>query len=383
MLDEEWSMFLSETKSASVKKESINIESIKKESEKSDFDISSVTPLYISTKTKIAYLNKHIDLNSIFWKLRIVPYSYPSEGIIKKQMKFNSLTKETFEVFNRNVAGETGSPIVQQVIANISSDCGRIKFKDVRKVSVGFCSKDALNKSNTKSAFYNCFVIILRLRLQSTSFKEYHVKVFNTGKMEIPGIQKEDEFQEVLKSISNVLQEYDPAVEIENHTDTILINSNFKTGFFINRDNLYELLQKEYHLQCVYDPCSYPGIQCKFYYYQDREIQTGIQKNEDIKGKGYGYKKKDPNTITPTPVVIKNKMLNRKNSTFSEVSIMLFRTGSILIVGMCSEDILSKIYDFLKTLMQKEYWRIRQTNAESYNTPSSKKKTKKIIVNML
>ena len=84
MLDEEWSMFLNET--PSFKSEPVLASSF--------FDISSViTPLYISTKTKIAYLKKHIDLNSIFWKLKIVPYSNPSEGIIKKQMKFNSISK--------------------------------------------------------------------------------------------------------------------------------------------------------------------------------------------------------------------------------------------------------------------------------------------------
>lgn len=369
MLDEEWSMFLNET--PSFKSEPVVASSF--------FDISSViTPLYISTKTKIAYLKKHIDLNSIFWKLKIIPYSNPSVGIIKKQMKFNSISKESFEVFNESIRNEKGYPIVQQVIANISSDSGRIKFKDVRKVSVGFCSKDALNKTNTKSAFYNCFVVILRLRCASqTTFKEYHVKVFNTGKMEIPGIQKEEEFQQVLKSILSVLQEYDHDLELESHSDTILINSNFKTGFFINRDNLYDLLQKEYHLQCVYDPCSYPGIQCKFYYYLDRgEVQTGVQKHEDIKGKGYGYKKKDSNAV----VVVKNKMLNRKQSNFSEVSIMIFRTGSILIVGMCSEEILYTIYDFLKGIMQAEYHRIKQTNIEYPILQSAKKKTKKSLI---
>lgn len=379
MLDEEWSMFLNETTLSSNKSSLSLSPSSLTPNQCSDFDMSSVTPLYISTKTKIAYLNKHIDLVSIFWKLKIIPYSQPSEGLIKKQMKFNSLSKEAFEIFNESIRNEKGVPVVQQIIANISSDCGRIKFKDVRKVSVGFCSKDALNKSNTKSAFYNCFVIILRLSVQPSTFKEYHVKVFNTGKMEIPGIQKEEEFQQVLKSILKVLRQYDSEVEIENQTDTILINSNFKTGFYINRDNLYELLQKEYHLQCVYDPCSYPGIQCKFYYYQDREVQTGIQKNEDIKGKGYGYKKKDLNATT---TIIKNKMLTRKNAKFSEVSIMLFRTGSILIVGMCSEDILYTIYEFLKVIMQKEYHRIRQTNVEYSLVTTSKKKNKKYIITM-
>ena len=37
--------------------------------------------IYISTKTKIAYLSNKIDLANIFWKIVIVnPYHIPKEG---------------------------------------------------------------------------------------------------------------------------------------------------------------------------------------------------------------------------------------------------------------------------------------------------------------
>ena len=31
--------------------------------------------LYISTKTKIVYLNRNIDLDKLFWKIKIIPYA--------------------------------------------------------------------------------------------------------------------------------------------------------------------------------------------------------------------------------------------------------------------------------------------------------------------
>ena len=40
--------------------------------------------IYISTKTKISYLNTEVDLNSIFWKLPIINYHIPKEDILKK-----------------------------------------------------------------------------------------------------------------------------------------------------------------------------------------------------------------------------------------------------------------------------------------------------------
>ena len=53
--------------------------------------------LYISTKTKIAYLSHPIDLFKVFWEIMIVPYSKPEEGVIKKQMKFNFLNEESVQ----------------------------------------------------------------------------------------------------------------------------------------------------------------------------------------------------------------------------------------------------------------------------------------------
>ena len=50
------------------------------------------TPLYVSTKSKMAYLNTPIDLN-IFWCIPIIPYSTPKTGVIKKQIKINSKKK--------------------------------------------------------------------------------------------------------------------------------------------------------------------------------------------------------------------------------------------------------------------------------------------------
>ena len=39
-----------------------------------------------------------------------------------------------------------------------------------------------------------------------TSYREYHVKVFNTGKLEIPGIQNEKVFELILDEVIQTLQ---------------------------------------------------------------------------------------------------------------------------------------------------------------------------------
>ena len=50
----------------------------------------------------------------------------------------------------------------------------------------------------------------------------------------------------------------------------------------------------------------------------------------------------------------------QKYNNITEVSFMIFRTGSVLIVGMCDEHILHDIYYFLKALLKTEFKSICQ-----------------------
>jgi hypothetical protein len=319
--------------------------------------------IYISTKTKIAYLNQPIELNKIFWEIPIISYALPDTGIIKKQMKCNSLQYSEYE-FIQNKLTETREKynenvyIEEHIITNINNPEGRIKYKDIRKISIGISKKDIVSyRCKKKSAFYNCFVLILRMKV-SKNFKEFHVKVFNTGKLEIPGVQSEDTFKIILSLIINILQPFvaNTLFYKENSAETVLINSNFNCGFFINRETLYDILRNKYNIQSIYDPCSYPGIQCKFYYNHDLGVQKGCQISEE------------------------NKLLYKN---ISQISFMIFRTGSVLIVGKCDEDILMIVYNFLKEILYNEYEVICQKsypNASSSlsNTLKIKDKKKKI-----
>ena len=302
-------------------------------------DFTSEAPkssnIYISTKTKIAYLNTPIDLKEIFWQIPVIPYAKPCNGVIKKQMKFNSTTNEELLFIQEKLKSETY--FEEYIITHIDNPTGRIKFKDTRKVSIGVSKKDLMSyRCKKKSAFYNCFVLIARMKIQDI-FKEFHIKVFNTGKLEIPGVQSETTFEMILSEILTILQPYvkETLGYKEDTTETVLINSNFNCGFFINRESLYDILQFKYNIQSIYDPCSYPGIQCKFYYNPDTEIQNGSQISEE------------------------NKQLYKN---IKEVSFMIFRTGSVLIVGRCDENVLMIIYEFLKIILNNEYKTICQKN---------------------
>jgi TATA-box binding protein (TBP) (component of TFIID and TFIIIB) len=291
-------------------------------------DVPKASELYISTKTKIVYLNQPINLNEIFWNINIINFDNHIEGIIKKQIKLISTNQEELENINKKL--QQYDFYTEYIITHIDkTQSDSSIYKDVRKISIGISQKDILSyRCKQKSAFYNCFVMILRLYDDNNNtFKEMHIKIFNTGKIEIPGVQDDEIFEKtckyILKILNNISNENKYYIH-DDKTEIILINSNFHCGFCINRQKLFDIMRRNYNLNASYDPCSYPGIQCKY-------------------------------------------KINSNN-----ISFMIFRTGSILIVGKCEDDIIRQTYEFIKKMLYTEFNNIK----ENYHQPIIKSKDK-------
>ena len=63
-----------------------------------------------------------------------------------------------------------------------------------------------------------------------------------------------------------------------------------------------------------------------------------------------------------------------KNKKYTEISFMIFRTGSCLIIGNCQENVLMRIYGFIRNILETEYTRIAMDN----EVPALKGKVKKV-----
>lgn len=322
--------------------------------------------LYISTKTKVLFLNQKIDIHTIFWNIPVIEYWTPNNGVVKKQMKIVSKTPEEYEEYKKRLENE--KHYVENIIKQIDNqNARRNKFKDERKLSVGISKKDIMNcRGKVKNAFYNCFAIILRFKYES-AFREIHVKVFNTGKLEIPGILNNNLLVIVKVMVLELLQpQLETPIEfIESDADdNVLINSNFNCGFYINREKLHNILRGDkYRIETAYDPCSYPGVKCKYYFNNDIGFDSNLQTGQVLKEDNMKLSELDVNT------------------RYTEVSFMIFRTGSCLIVGNCSERILKFIFEFIKKVLMTEYNQIQVASDEA-STKVKKTKLRKRTVQM-
>lgn len=335
-----------------------------------DGDTEDVEPddaceeLYISTKTKVVFLNQEIDIHTIFWNIPVIDYWQPKDGVVKKQIKIVSHSQEELDGYReklKNIPYYT-----ENIIKEINNPNARkIKFKDERKITIGVSKKDIMNcRGKVKNAFYNCFAVIFRFQYEGI-FREIHVKVFNTGKMEIPGVINVALLDIVKRKILELIQPFceKPIHFIENEGfDNVLINSNFNCGFYINREVLHHILTQKYGIETSYDPCSYPGVKCKFYFNNegefDEETQNGVIHAID-------------RTMKMSELI--------DNKKYTEVSFMIFRTGSCLIVGNCSEQILMFIFQFIKKILLNEYLTIRAEKDEKSLKHKKIKMRKKTI----
>lgn len=355
-LDNDWEAFLSDTWDGNLSYHS----DINSNKEHYDNQPKECSPLHISTQTKIAYLNQTIDIHKLFLELYITPYYKYEEGIIKKMIKYTTYSKKNKATYENKLKHEY-CPLIETIVEYDTPTRKSQPYKCIQKLSAGLTYKNIykFKLNNERRAFYNCIALILRLNIEGV-FKEYHVKVFNTGKMELPGIKETKEVYYLLNMLIQFLKIHIPSIHYDKNTlYNVLINSNFNCGYCIDRQKITQRLKEEYNIISMYDPCQYPGVQCKFYYNHMNTIQNGVcMCNNQCNKKGSGYGK----------------------NQCKEISFMIFRTGSILIVGNCNEDELKEIYEFLVNLFKNEYDNICLPYVEhkKKNTYQYRKEKKKI-----
>lgn len=360
-VDQEWQAFACGNNTVSIAKDETPI-TVK------NVDIPKVSPLHLCTKTIIAYINfeKRIDLEYIFWKIPIQAYYKPEEGIIKKQIQVTCKTQEHLESVKEEYESITTRKN-SHVIMHVEKKDKLCSFKHVQKIDIGTSKIDVLStrkKKMKRKAFYNCFTMVFRVyNKEIQEFKEIHVKLFNTGKLEIPGITQDSVLFHTLDLLISYIQPYvNQSIHYSKNIENVLINMKFNTGFNIKREVMYEIMRNKYNIIASYESTGYPGVKCKFYYNKYKEIQDGRCNCESL---------------------CEKSKAKHDDSKCKEISFMVFRTGNILILGHSNIDIFYEIYDFLKRILQEEFSHIHDHHRS--NIPEKKIKgsirKKTVLVN--
>jgi hypothetical protein len=200
-IDDEWNLFISNEHDENIEESNTP--------EKNIIDVPPIIrpeceELYISTTTKVLFLNQPINIADVFWKLPIIDYGTAANGIVKKQMKIVCNSEDEYNEYKERLVSIPY--YTENIVKQLNNPTARrIKYKDERKITIGMSKKDIMNcRGKVKNAFYNCFAIILRFKFED-KFREIHIKLFNTGKIELPGVPTDDLLNCVLGKIDVML----------------------------------------------------------------------------------------------------------------------------------------------------------------------------------
>jgi hypothetical protein len=456
-VDNEWNQFLlqfsglntssgsggfsSETSSSSIMKPTSLNENSNSKPTASECDIpaenyirNECEALYISTQTKIFYLNvQSLNVDHIFWNLPIIEYGVPKMGIIKKQMRMIFKTPEEYELYATRI--KSIPYYTEKIIKQINNPSARkIKFKDERKLTVGISRKDIMNcHGKEKKAFINCFAMIMRINSKPNEFHEVHVKVFNTGKITIPGIvDNDDALLEITKDyiISMLQPNIDVPIHLIPEDEIPLIKKVIKPMSNANKKELSKKRAKkeepvedenddsddkteeddELEMEAEEESPENEEVEyvkqqsgvlinsnfnCGFYIDQ-MKLLTILQEKYKLeptynKSNYPGVKCKFYlNNNLPLDLKFqtgridetdnKMKICDIKNdSRYTKVTFVIFRTGNNLILGNFSKKVLLFIFDFVKNILMSEYENIRTIHDEPIKKIKKNKPRKKQV----
>jgi TATA-box binding protein (TBP) (component of TFIID and TFIIIB) len=226
----------------------------------------------------------------------------------------------------------------------------RIEGIKYGKIVIGSCSKKS-------GDFYNSITTKIRIRED----KAITLRIFNNGSITITGCKRKYDGKKAVRIfIENVLMSK-TKIKIKDYKITC-INSGFDIGFQINPSNLYKTLIENYKIFVSYNdnydavkvvymsnahPYAIDGVcQC----YKDDEKH----KKKKCGGKGTGD----------------------KQHSCKRVTISIFHSGKILIIGGISDAQIKEAYDYINKVLIHHYFDIVRTSIKKTiinSTVTSKK----------
>lgn len=178
-------------------------------------------------------------------------------------------------------------------------------------------------KKKEKKYFYN------QLTIHIFEDKIINVKVFNNGRIQMTGLKNKSQginsLNKLVKYIDELTDDRKEKV-IDNlnpvilNSKIVLINSDFDLKFKINREVLHRLIISK-GLYSSYEPCTYPGVNIKYYFNENYNNEGVCKCIGKCNGKG--------------------------DNCCKQITIAVFNSGKVIITGGQSYQHLNTAYEFI------------------------------------
>ena len=135
--------------------------------------------------------------------------------------------------------------------------------------------------------------------------------------------------------------------------ETVMINSNYSIGFNIDRTKLHLILKRKYNIYATLES-TYQAVKSYYFFDSGNQDYNGVCKCE-------------------VPCFVIKEQHKGQSPTCSQVTIAVFRTGSVIITGGCTLDQTMIAYRFINRVIKDNFNLIYQKNEleinNTLNTP--------------
>ena len=296
-------------------------------------------------------------------------------------------------------------PLTKQIIS-IEYGANEIRgFKKRKKLKPrrGKQTGPKKSKSVKRKTFYNQVTLLIQVNPE----KLINFKLFLNGGFQMTGIKQTEQIEQCLtilcttmgclvKDPTIIREEYPEAISyklLSNCTQTtattsdskrilstifgylqqinlhwgnlktVLINSDFRSGFMIERNVLNRLLLDDYGILSSFDPCKYPAVNSKYYwnrYYHETKTTHSSEPSQSLDNtRGTVEEYKEGCCYCTKKDKCSGKGRGNGPGDCKRITMAVFRSGSVIITGAKSEEQLSVCYRFINQLFKKHYNEIR------------------------
>lgn len=229
----------------------------------------------------------------------------------------------------------------------------------------GYTKKFSINRRKEKpSKRFDNQVTIVYKTPENTNL---NIKTFRNGNVQITGIKTIEQGYRTIDNIINILRdlyEKDNSVigdlsELKNMNYKIcLINTDYKVGFPIKRENLHKILKNDYGNISNYEPVIYPGVKIHYYFNKMNVLKDGLCHCSKC---CYDSKSGDGSSDT----------------NCKKITIAVFQSGCIIITGSQTIEQVDECYEFINDILYNNIDKIEKKMLVPIDNEEGK--TKKII----
>lgn len=189
--------------------------------------------------------------------------------------------------------------------------------------------KEAIVEKKHKK-FDNQLTLEYKIRMDEIHHTILNCKIFNNGNVQMTGVKYIEQGATYLERVCEIVRGASGAVSDPTKLHPCryrvrMINCDYKVGFNIKRDALFNILISDYNNVSSFEPCIYPGVKLQ-----------------------YMWKPGNEGGICTCPEMC---AINKKHSVCKKITIAIFQSGCVIITGAQSLLQINEAYAWINEII--------------------------------